>query len=133
MLVYTFTNTLTSVVRARLTSGTGSLNSGAIGTDPHQYIVNLTGVSNAQYVTVTLIDVTDSAGNFSSAVPASMGVLLGDTNGDGFVNSADISQTKSQSGNTVTSANFREDVNAYGFINSADISLVKSKSGTALP
>ena len=74
MLVYTFTNTLTSVVSARLTSGTGSLNSGAIGTDPHQYIVNLTGVSNAQYVTVTLTDVTDSVGNFSSAVSASMGV-----------------------------------------------------------
>jgi hypothetical protein len=60
-------------------------------------------------------------------------VLIGDTNGDGFVNSGDISQTKSQSGNAVTGANFREDVNADGFINSADISLVKSKSGTALP
>lgn len=62
-----------------------------------------------------------------------MSVLVGDTNADGFVNSADISQTKSQSGNAVTNANFREDVNADGFINSADISLVKSKSGTVLP
>jgi hypothetical protein len=62
-----------------------------------------------------------------------MGVLIGDTTGDGFVNSADISQAKSQSGNAVTSANFREDVNTDGFLNSADISLVKSKSGTALP
>jgi hypothetical protein len=60
-------------------------------------------------------------------------VLIGDTNADGFVNSADISQTKSQSGNAVTSSNFREDLNADGFLNSADISLVKSKSGTALP
>ena len=62
-----------------------------------------------------------------------MGVLFGDTTGDGFVNSADISQTKSQSGNAVTSSNFREDINTDGFINSADISFVKSKSGTALP
>jgi len=62
-----------------------------------------------------------------------MGFLIGDTTGDGFVNSADISQTKSQSGNTVTSSNFREDVNTDGFLNSADISLVKSESGTALP
>jgi hypothetical protein len=62
-----------------------------------------------------------------------MGVLVGDTNGDGFVNSADISQTKSQSGDPVTGANFREDVNADGFLNSADISVVKSESGTALP
>jgi hypothetical protein len=90
-------------------------------------------VTNAQVITVSLSNVTDSAGNFSGVVSASMGVLIGDTTGDRFVNSADISQTKSQSGNAVTSANFREDVNADGFINSADISLVKSKSGTALP
>jgi hypothetical protein len=62
-----------------------------------------------------------------------MGVLLADTTGDGFVNSADISQTKSQSGQSVGSFNFREDVNTDGFLNSADISLVKSESGTALP
>jgi hypothetical protein len=62
-----------------------------------------------------------------------MGVLVGDTNGDGFVNSADIAQTKSQSGAAVTSTDFREDVTVDGSINSADIALVKSKSGTALP
>jgi hypothetical protein len=76
-----------------------------------------------------VVDSAGEVGNFSDT----MGVLLGDTTGDGFVNSADISQTKSQSGQPVTSSNFREDVNADGFTNSADISLVKSKSGTALP
>jgi hypothetical protein len=60
-------------------------------------------------------------------------VLLGDTNGDRFVNSADIGQTKAQSGNPVNSSNFREDINTDGFLNGADIGLVKSKSGTALP
>src|SRR4029077_3215931 len=69
----------------------------------------------------------------SSSVSGSMGVLIGDTNGDGFVNSADIAQTKSQSGHLVTSSNFREDVNGDGFINSGDIALVKAESGTALP
>jgi hypothetical protein len=59
--------------------------------------------------------------------------LAGDTTADGLVNSADISQTKSQSGHVVTSSNFREDVSVDGDLNSADISLVKSKSGTALP
>jgi hypothetical protein len=62
-----------------------------------------------------------------------MGVLVGDTTADKFVNSADISQTKSQSGQPVGGSNFREDLNTDGFINSGDISLVKSKSGTALP
>ncbi len=62
-----------------------------------------------------------------------MSVLIGDTNADTFVNSGDIGQTKAQSGQPVTSFNFREDVNADGFLNSADIGLVKAESGTALP
>jgi hypothetical protein len=62
-----------------------------------------------------------------------MGVLAGDTNADRSVNSADITQTKSQSGQAVTGSNFREDLNVDGSINSADITLVKSKSGTGLP
>ncbi len=58
---------------------------------------------------------------------------IGDTNADGAVNSADIAQTKSQSGKSLTTSNFREDITADGNLNSADIGLVKSKSGTALP
>ncbi|MGI8957431.1 MAG: dockerin type I domain-containing protein, partial [Chthoniobacterales bacterium] len=62
-----------------------------------------------------------------------MAVLAGDTNADTSVNSADISQTKSQSGQPVSASNFREDVTVDGNLNSGDIGLVKSKSGTALP
>jgi len=75
----------------------------------------------------------DAAGNNGNVVSPQLGILIGDTNADGFVNSADISQTKSQSGQLVGLSNFREDVNVDRFFNSADISLVKSKSGTALP
>src|SRR4029453_10518747 len=69
----------------------------------------------------------------SGSVAGTMGVLLGDTTGDGSVNSADISQTKARSGQTVGSGNFRSDVTIDGSLNSADISLVKSKSGPPLP
>jgi hypothetical protein len=62
-----------------------------------------------------------------------MGVLAGDTTGNGIVNSSDIAQTQSQAGQPVTSTNLREDVTANGLINSSDIALVQSKSGTALP
>ena len=133
-LVFTFVNPLTSVGGASITSGTATVSSSNIdGADAYNYIVNLTGVTNEQTITVSLNNVTDSVGNSSGSVSGSMSVLIGDTNGDRFVNSADISQTKSQSGQPVTSANFREDVNTDGFLNSGDISLVKSKSGTALP
>jgi hypothetical protein len=132
-VTFTFANNLTSVGSASVTSGVGSVTSSAIGPNPNQYTVNLTGVTNAQKITVGLANVVDSAGHLSPSVSGSMTVLIGDTNADGFVNSADIGQTKSQSGQAVTGSNFREDVNCDGFINSADIGLVKSKSGTALP
>jgi glucose/arabinose dehydrogenase len=133
-MIFTFAVPLASVGGRSVTAGIGSVSSSMIdSTNAHQYIVNLTGVTNSQYITVTLTNVIDVAGNTSSAVSAAMGVLVGDTNADGFVNSADISQTKSESGNAVTTLNFREDVNVDGFINSADISFVKSMSGSALP
>ena len=90
--------------------------------------VNLTGIANEQTITITLVNV-NGVGNVS--VP--MGVLLGDTTANRFVNSGDVSQTQSQSGQPLTGSNFREDVTANGFINSADVSLVQSKSGTSLP
>src|SRR5207302_8994844 len=40
---------------------------------------------------------------------------------------------EAQSGQPVTSTNFRMDVNASGLINSTDTSLVESQSGTGLP
>src|SRR4029077_16574830 len=81
LLIFTFPNNLVRVAGASVTSGTGSVAAGY--TDPndaHNYIVNLTGVTNGQVITVSLANVTDSAGNFSSAVSVSMGVLLGDVN-----------------------------------------------------
>jgi hypothetical protein len=132
-LVLTFANPLTSVASASVASGTGTISSRAIGSDAHQYILDLSGVANAQRLRITLSDVHDRAGNISDIISATMPVLIGDTNADGSVNSADISQTKSQSGQNVSATNFREDVNTDGSINSGDIALVKSKSGTALP
>ena len=132
-LVFTFANTLASISSASVSAGTGSVTSSGIGVDTHQYIVNLTGVTNAQTLTVSLNNVVDSASNFSALLQGNMRVLVGDTTADGSVNSADIGQTKSQSGNLVGGSNFRQDVTVDGTLNSADIGLVKSKSGTALP
>jgi hypothetical protein len=132
-MVFTFASPLTSVSSASVTSGTGSVVSSSIGTNAHQYIVNLTGVTNAQRLTVALANLSDTGGDFSASVAATMAVLLGDTTANGSVNSSDIAQTQSQSGQPVTSANFREDVTVNGSINSSDIALVQSKSGTALP
>jgi hypothetical protein len=132
-LVFTFANPLTAVGGASVTSGTGSVSSSAIGTNTHEYVVNLAGVANAQRITVTLTGVSDTAGNTTPALGVTMGVLLGDTTANGAVNSSDISQTQSQSGMALSNSNFREDVTANGAINSSDISTVQGQSGTALP
>lgn len=132
-VVFTFQNNVTSVGSATVTSGTGKVASSSIAADRHQYIVNLTGVTNAQRITVTLGNVADSGGNTSRAISATMGVLIGDVNGDGLVTSSDVDQVKAQSNQRVTIANFRDDVTIDGAINGSDMSLVKSKAGTRLP
>jgi hypothetical protein len=130
-LVFRFANGLTNVDSAEVSSG--SVATAQIdNNDPHNFIVNLTGVADAQTITVRLNNAADSAGNFSSRVSAPMSILIGDTTGNGEVNSSDVAQTQSQSGQPVTSANFREDVTANGLINSSDLALVQSKSGTGL-
>ncbi|MEY2545549.1 MAG: hypothetical protein QOG48_666 [Verrucomicrobiota bacterium] len=131
-MVFVFPNTLTSVGGASVTAGTGSVSSSGIGTDAHQYIVNLTGVISGQVITVALTNAQDSLGK-SGNVSQQLDVLVGDTTADRVVNSTDIAQTKSQSGQVVTGSNFRQDVTADGNINSTDIAIVKSKSGTGLP
>jgi hypothetical protein len=88
-------------------------------------------VTNAQTIGVTLFGVNNGVGTSDVSVP--MGVLVGDTNGDRFVNSGDSLQTRNRSGQTSDATNFRSDVNADGFINSGDTTVVRSRSGTFLP
>jgi hypothetical protein len=92
--------------------------------------VNCTGVPNAHTIAISLVGVSDGTNAGNVSVP--MGVLEGDTTANKSVNSSDISQTQSQSGQPVTASNFREDVTVNGFINSSDISVVQSRSGSSL-
>ncbi len=127
-MIINFATTVT-VGSASVTSGTGSVSSFIV--TGSQVTVNLTGVTDAQIITVTLFNVND--GTHMGDVPVSMGVLVGDVNGNGVVNSSDVALTKSQVGQPVTGSNFREDVNANGTISSTDVAIVKSDVGTSLP
>ncbi len=114
---------------AVLTSGTGSVSSFSVSGS--QVTVNLTGVTNVQVITVLLSNVND--GTLHGDTSVSMGVLVGDVNGNAAVNASDVSLTKSQVGVAVSGSNFREDVNANGAINAVDVAQVKAEVGTALP
>ena len=140
-VVVTFATPVTVIgngtVKAQVTSGTGQVGTGgvpngnAVTVSGAVVTVSLTNIANAQRLTIAIYGVND--GTISGDVVLPMSALLGDTNGNGSVNAGDVAQTKGQSGQPVTAANFREDVNANGSINAGDVALVKSKSGTALP
>jgi hypothetical protein len=133
-LVFTFANPLISVGGANVSTGTGTVSSRTIdGANPHNYIVNLTGISNAQRITVSLSNVTDSLGNSSGLVTGSMGVLLGDVTANLVVSNTDVASIKAQVAAPVTTSNFRNDVNANGIISNTDVSTTKAQVGTSLP
>jgi hypothetical protein len=110
--------------------GTGSVSSTSSSADGTQVTVNLTNASNAQTITLTLFGV--NGGTISNDISVQMAILVGDTNANRAVNSSDVSESKSQSGQTVGASNFRADVTGNGAINSSDVLLVKSNSGTGL-
>jgi len=89
------------------------------------------GSCNAQYITIQLLLVSDGTNIINPSV--TFGLLIGDTNGNGSVNAADVAQTKSQSGTAACPPNFREDLNGDGLINASDVALVKSSVGNSLP
>jgi hypothetical protein len=131
-VVVTFAVPITSVSSAAAVPATGGTATASTpSVSGNQVTVHLTNVSNAQRFNINLLGVNDGTTTRDISVP--MAVLIGDTTANGFVNSSDISQTQGQSGQPVTSSNFRTDVTVNGAINSADISLVQQKSGTGLP
>jgi hypothetical protein len=129
-LVFTFNYNLT-IGNASVSSGTADISS--ISFAGPTMIVNLTGVSDAQKVTVTLENVQDSLGQVLPNKSVSMNVLLGDTTGNKSVNSSDISQTKARAGQAVNEGNFRSDTTVNGTINASDLAQVKANSGHAVP
>jgi hypothetical protein len=138
-MIFGFDNTLNSVGGATASAtapGGGSqpvtVSSSMIGANAHQYIVNLTGVPNGQYVTVTLNSVVDSANN-SGNVSATMGVLLGDVNASGRVDSTDVFAVRQQTLQNASSTNFRDDINESGRVDSADVFTARQQTLTSLP
>jgi len=101
-------------------------------TSGNQVFVNLTGVANAQTITITLVGVNDGCSNIFN-VGAPMGVLLGDVNASRDVDSADVFLVRQQTLHNVTNSNFRDDLNLSGDIDSADVFIARKQTLTSLP
>lgn len=119
-LVLTFNKPL-ATANAIVVAGRGVL-SGAASVVGQQVIVNLSGVHDAQLVTLSLTGVTDVYGGTAEST-FSFGVLWGDVDGNGIVSNADLDAitTAAEGGGGLNEATFRLDVNVSGKINNADI------------
>jgi hypothetical protein len=125
-----FNETIASVARASASCGKAQSTS----IDGNTLIINLTRVScNASHITVTANDVKDSAGINLGTACITVGLLLGDVNGDGVVDAADLDIVNSQIGQTTNEENFRSDINNDGVISGADLRIVTQQQGTRLP
>ena len=128
-VVFSFPSAVT-FTDASVTTGAGSVTATS-GNGTPVVTVNLTGVANAQRMTVMLAGVNNRTATGDVAVQ--MSVLIGDANGDGTVNSGDAQQTRNRSGQSAAAVTFRSDFNVDGTINSGDAFIVRSRSGTSLP
>jgi streptogramin lyase len=95
-------------------------------------IVNLTGVTNQQYVTVSLTNVASSDGGSGGTGSVRVGFLLGDVSGNRVVSIADLAQVNAQLAQAVTAANYLKDVNASGTLSVADKAIANANLTRAL-
>ncbi len=127
-VVFAFAEPVT-LTGANVILGTGQVSS-ISGSGTTEVTVNLTAVTDAQIITLALLGVSD--GVVTSDISVDMGVLLGDSTGNGTVNSGDAIQARNRSGQSLDPTNFRSDFNLDGSINSGDAVIVRARSGKSI-
>ena len=115
------------------TSQTGAGVSTALGPKANQVTVNLTGITNAQHLTVTLNGVQDTTGLIINNLVAHMDVLLGDVNSTRRTDSGDVTAVRNHTVSIPDQTTFRFDVNASGRIDAGDVTVTRNASVTVLP
>jgi hypothetical protein len=129
-LVFHFANPVATVGSTSF-AGTGSIASAAVqGGD---YVVNLSSVANAQRISVTLTNVTDSAGHVAASVSGTMGVLIGDVNASKRTDAGDVTQVRNKTVSIPDATTFRFDVNNSGRIDAGDVTTTRNATVTVLP
>jgi len=123
---FTFNNNVTAADSATTSCGTV----GSVSVDPddaHTLLVTFNGQTcNTQNVIVTLTNVHDDQGNTLASAETTVGLLIGDVNGDGHVGNGDIGNIQGHLGEITDDTNFRDDINADGHINNQDVQLARA-------
>ena len=121
-----------AVISANVAVTEGTATAGAPTFSGIDVIVPLTGVTDQQYVTISL---TNIASAFVTGGSASMriGFLVGDVNGSRVVLVSDLGQVNAQLSQPVTAANYLKDVNVSGTLSVADKGITNANLTRALP
>jgi len=129
-IVFTFDKPVTSG-NASVSEGVATV--GAPTFSGNEMRVALSGVTNAQYVTLNASNVASSDGGTGGAGSARIGLLQGDVNQNRVVSVADLGLVNAVLAQVVTAGNFLRDVNATGTLTVADKGLTNAVLTTALP
>ena len=122
-IVLTFNKPITAAT-ATITEGTAT--AGTPTFSGNDVIVGLTGVTNQQYVTVSLTNVASSDGGTGGSGSVRLGFFVGDVNQNRVVSIADLGLVNQQLAQSVTSANYLKDVNASGTLTVGDKSITNT-------
>jgi hypothetical protein len=95
-------------------------------------IVDLTGVSNQQYVTVSLTNVASTDGGTGGGGSVRLGFLVGDVNQNRVVAVSDLGLVNAQLAQQVNATNYLKDVNATGLLTVADKGITNANLAKAL-
>ncbi|HEY1768656.1 MAG TPA: dockerin type I domain-containing protein [Chthoniobacterales bacterium] len=119
-----------------INAGAASSSSGTVSNVAYSgssMIISLRGIADEQTVTVTALNVAGVNTQVLPSASVQVSFLIGDVNGDGFVNGGDTIQVRNESGADVDATTFLNDVNLDGFINGGDATVVRGRSGDSLP
>lgn len=129
-LVFNFNKAITGAT-VTVTEGTATA---AVPTfSGSSVIVNLSGVANVQYVTVTLSNVMSADGGSGGTGQVRLGFLAGDANQNRVVSLSDVGQINASLAQAVTASTYLKDINASGTLTLADKAIATANLSKALP
>jgi hypothetical protein len=129
-VVLTFNKPITG---ATVTVTEGVATAGTPTFSANEVVVGLTGVSDQQYVTLSLANVASADGFSGGSGSVRIGFLTGDVSQSRVVSVSDLGMLNAQLAQPVTAVNYWFDINASGTITVADKGMTSNNLAKALP
>jgi hypothetical protein len=111
----------------------GSATFSGMSISGNDVVLTFTGVTDMQYVTFSIANVSSTDGGTGGSASVRVGFLVGDVNQNRVVTVADLGIVNAQLAQPANASNFLRDINASGSISVADKGLTNANLTRALP